>query len=165
MQWRHLPKCWFWIVATLTPPPVTSIHDAPYTESQIPNVSHPIEPMLSAQSPHLALPYLNLIFPNLMMVTILRCGKPSVNIILKFSIPLVLWVKIASLHFVRSTTFWLQSMDNTIRYTLWSDFSVIVCTRFERDQHNHLICQFFHIKQWASWENLEGVKWWSYKPW
>lgn len=34
-----------------------------------------------------------------------------------------------------------------LRHTPWQDFSAAVCARFERDQHNHLLRQFFHIKQ------------------
>lgn len=56
-----------------------------------------------------------------------------------------LWV--AVMHFGGSTAFWLQSMDPTIEQITWREFCLAVCARFEHDHHNHLIRQFFHIKQ------------------
>lgn len=64
-----------------------------------------------------------------------------------FAIPKEWWVKIATMHFVGSAAFWLQSVDQAIRLTPFTDFCSVVCVRFERDHHNHLICQFFHIRQ------------------
>jgi hypothetical protein len=64
-----------------------------------------------------------------------------------FTIPRELWVKIATMHFVGSAAFWLQSSDPRLRLAQWSEFCAAVCARFERDQHNYLIRQFFHIRQ------------------
>jgi hypothetical protein len=51
------------------------------------------------------------------------------------------------MHFVESAVFWLQSSDLLLRLAPWSKFCAAVCARFERDQHNSLIRQFFHIRQ------------------
>jgi hypothetical protein len=64
-----------------------------------------------------------------------------------FNTPSTLWVKLASMHFVGSTAFWWQSVDPGARPPSWRELCSAVCARFERDQHNHLIRQFFHIKQ------------------
>jgi hypothetical protein len=64
-----------------------------------------------------------------------------------FSVASHLWVKIAIMHFVGSATSWLQSIDPSLRHMSWPEFCSAVCARFERDQHNHLLRQFFHIKQ------------------
>lgn len=82
------------------------------------------------------------------MVITLKCGKAKCESYFEvFSIPTELWVEIATIHFVGSAAFWLQSMYQTIRRTPWPDFCSAVCARFERDHHNHLIRQFLHIKQ------------------
>lgn len=43
--------------------------------------------------------------------------------------------------------FWLQSVEPIVKGARWVELCAAVCNRFERDQHNHLLRQFFRIKQ------------------
>jgi hypothetical protein len=84
------------------------------------------------------------------MVIIPRCGRPSASLTSKF-LPSQLSCGLKlPLNFVGTAAFWLQSVDPAIRHTHWSEFCADVSARFERDQHNHLIRQFFHIRQTAT---------------
>jgi len=64
-----------------------------------------------------------------------------------YSIPSQHWVKLATLNFVGTADFWLQSVESIIKNVGWTELCAAVCARFEKDQHNHLLRQFFHIKQ------------------
>lgn len=46
-----------------------------------------------------------------------------------------------------STSLWLQTVQPSVYSWSWADFVAIVCARFDRDEHNHLIIQFFHVRQ------------------
>lgn len=41
-------------------------------------------------------------------------------------------------------------MESQISSNSWADFCRAVCGRFEREQHNTLIRQFFHVRQTSS---------------
>ena len=60
---------------------------------------------------------------------------------------LFLKVKLASMHLTGNAAFWAQSLEFSIRDLAWNDFCKLISDRFERDQHNQLLRQFFHIRQ------------------
>lgn len=64
--------------------------------------------------------------------------------------PMVHWVKLATINFTGSATFWMQSVEMNLRELNWNDLCQAVIDRFEKDQHHHLIRQFFHITQSGS---------------
>lgn len=57
------------------------------------------------------------------------------------------WVKLALMHFIGSAAFWMQSIEVDLRQCSWKALCQAVIERFEKDQYNHLVRQFFHIKQ------------------
>lgn len=61
--------------------------------------------------------------------------------------------KIASMHLTSNAAFWAQSLEFPIRELSWSDLCKLVCDRFEKDEHNQLLRQFFRIKQQDSVSN------------
>lgn len=56
------------------------------------------------------------------------------------------WVKLATMNFGGSAVFWMQSIEADLRKCSWEDLCKAVLGRFERDQHNHIIRKFFHVK-------------------
>lgn len=64
-----------------------------------------------------------------------------------YSVPDNMWVKLATMYFSGSADFWLQAADPCILVRPWNEFCAAVCSRFEREQHNQLIRQFYHVKQ------------------
>lgn len=62
-------------------------------------------------------------------------------------IPMNHWVKFATMNFIGSAAFWMQSIEVNLKSFSWRDLCQAVVERFERDQHNHVVRQFFHIKQ------------------
>jgi len=51
------------------------------------------------------------------------------------------------MHLTGNAAFWAQSLEFSIRDLAWNDFCKLISDRFERDQHNQLLRQFFHIRQ------------------
>lgn len=58
-----------------------------------------------------------------------------------------LWGRIATMNLTGSTALWLQTVISTVCSLPWPEFAATVCTKFNRDEHNHLHRQFFHIRQ------------------
>jgi len=58
-----------------------------------------------------------------------------------------LWVRLATMRLVGSATLWFQTMPTAISKMSWESFVVALCNRFDKDEHNHLLHHFFHIKQ------------------
>lgn len=81
------------------------------------------------------------------MVTTLSCVCETYFDI--YQIDPGLWVKLAVMRLTGSAALWFQTMEATIRSMNWESFVHAVCTRFDRDEHNHLLRHFFHIKQTA----------------
>jgi hypothetical protein len=48
---------------------------------------------------------------------------------------------------VGSAALWFQTMQTAISKMTWESFVLVVCNRFDKDEHNHLLRHFFHIKQ------------------
>jgi hypothetical protein len=57
------------------------------------------------------------------------------------------WVKCATMRLVGSAALWYQTMQSDIIKMSWDTFVTTLCNRFDKDEHNHLIRHFFHIKQ------------------
>lgn len=64
-----------------------------------------------------------------------------------YGVPPHMWIKLATLNFTGAADFWLQSVDKSVQKLGWVEFCSAVCGRFERDQQNQLIRQFFRVKQ------------------
>jgi len=70
-----------------------------------------------------------------------------VNHFLNSGIPSQQWVKLATLNFVGTADFLLQFVETIVKEVGWVELCAAVCARFEKDQHNSLLRQFFHIQQ------------------
>jgi hypothetical protein len=64
-----------------------------------------------------------------------------------YTVPEHLKVKIASTHFTDNAKFWAQSLEFSVQELNWSNICKLISERFERDQHDQLLRQFFHIRQ------------------
>lgn len=51
------------------------------------------------------------------------------------------------MYFVGPAVFWLQSLEDSATASSWEELCHIVCKSFDRDQHNQLLRQFFHVKK------------------
>jgi hypothetical protein len=67
-----------------------------------------------------------------------------------YFVPMERWIRLATVHFEGSALLWLQSVESRIREMNWEELCLALTTRFERDQHNILIRQFYHIQQNSS---------------
>jgi hypothetical protein len=56
-----------------------------------------------------------------------------------------LWIRVALMHFDGSTNRWLQYVERHISSLTWVEFCSLLHDRFDRDQHEALIRQLFHI--------------------
>ena len=56
----------------------------------------------------------------------------------------------AALNFSGAASVWLQSLQNRLSEFEWGAFAALLCTRFGRDKHKLLICQFYTIRQTPS---------------
>jgi hypothetical protein len=140
----------FGVVTTLTPPPVKGNNLLPHLGFSAQPLNQAVHSSLSPYSANLAAALPNMSFPQFDGHHPKMWKVKSESYFEVFAIPSELWVKIATMNFVGSAAFWLQSMDPALRLTPWLDFCSAVCARFERDHHNHLIRQFFRIKQYTN---------------
>lgn len=69
-----------------------------------------------------------------------------------YEVKLTVWVKIASLDFVGRAARWLQSVGRRLKTLSKEKFCSLIHDRdsFEREQHESLIQQLFHIKRLGS---------------
>ena len=67
-----------------------------------------------------------------------------------YAVPTEYWVKLATMNFGGSAAFWMQSIEADLRKCSWEDLCKDVVGRFEQDQYNYIIRQFFHVKQSGS---------------
>ena len=54
------------------------------------------------------------------------------------------------MNFGGSAAFSMQSIEADLRKCSWEDIYKAVTSRFESNPHNHIIRQFFHVKQFGS---------------
>jgi hypothetical protein len=67
-----------------------------------------------------------------------------------YDVPPANWVKLATINFTGTAAFWMQTIELNLRKCPWDEFCHHVVERFDKDQFNHFIGQFFHVKQTAS---------------
>jgi hypothetical protein len=67
-----------------------------------------------------------------------------------FDIPPENWVKLATINFSATAAFWMQTIELNPKKCSWDHLCQLVVDRFERDQFNHFIRQFFHAKETGS---------------
>jgi len=60
------------------------------------------------------------------------------------------WVKLATMNFSGPAAFWMQSIEMDVRKCDWKSLCQAITSRFERDQYNHVITNFFHARQVGS---------------
>jgi hypothetical protein len=63
-----------------------------------------------------------------------------------YVVDLFLWVKIASMNLVGSTALWSHTLQHNLCTMFWDEFTIAACHHFDKDEHNQLLRQFFHIK-------------------
>ncbi|CAN6338981.1 unnamed protein product [Urochloa humidicola] len=130
------------VVTTLVPPPVTGPHHSP-SSSPTHVRNYDVVPSFTSAIPQMDFPKFDGSNPR---IWVRRC-ETYFDV---YSIPPHNWVKFATMNFSGSAAFWMQSIEINLRKCCWEDLCQSVIDRFERDQHNHIIRQFFHIKQSAS---------------
>lgn len=64
-----------------------------------------------------------------------------------YAVPEFLKSNTAQMHFSGNADFWAQSLEYSVQDLAWPDLCKAICERFEKDQHNQLLRQFFRIKQ------------------
>lgn len=137
-----------WWVTTFVQPPVTGAK----TTSDPKASSQTFDPSMSSQPAHQfwgsAMPQLD--FPQFDGRNPIIWQKKCEAYFDLYAIPSHAWVKFATMNFTGMADFWLQSVDIMVKSISWNDLCLAVSARFERDQFNQLIRQFFHIKQHAS---------------
>jgi hypothetical protein len=67
-----------------------------------------------------------------------------------YDIPPENWVKLATINFSGTAAFWMQTVELNLKKCSWDHLCQLVIDRFDRDQFNHFIRQFFHAKQTGS---------------
>jgi len=138
---------------TLVPPPVrgaiqpyspSPVTPVPFREFELSAASHISQSSnFSHTVPQLEFPKFDGTNPK---IWIKRCEN-------YFDICAVLpehWVKLATMHFSGSAIFWMQSIELDLRKLKWESLCKVVIERFQRDEHNLVTRQFFHIKQTGS---------------
>ncbi|CAO2183142.1 unnamed protein product [Urochloa humidicola] len=135
------------VVTTLVPPPVKGA-DRNAELTPVPFVG--LDPVdSSSQLSHAKMNYSipNLDFPKFdgsnPKIWIRRCE----NYFDVMNVSQSHWVKLAVMHFGGSAAFWMQSIEMDVKLLSWEHLCQAVVERFERDQHNHIIRQFFLITQ------------------
>jgi hypothetical protein len=67
-----------------------------------------------------------------------------------YGVELSLWVRVASMHLEGLAVRGLQSAERRLKQASWQEFCSLILDRFDRDQHEALIHQLFHIRQESS---------------
>jgi len=138
------------VVTTLVPPPVTGAKRfssaTPVPFMGFNSACHSMNSQLSSYG--CAVPQIE--FPNFDGSNPKIWIKQCENYFDVYAVLPDYWVKLATMHFTQSAAVWLQSVEMDLRKCSWQTLTKAVVDRFERDQYNHIIRQFFHIKQSGS---------------
>jgi hypothetical protein len=67
-----------------------------------------------------------------------------------YDIPPDNWVKLATIYFIGTAAFWMQTIELNLRQCPWDTFCNHGVDHFDKDQFNQFIHQFFHVSQTAS---------------
>lgn len=138
------------VYTTLTPPPVTGSQNKP-TLTPIPfNLSGSTicDPHMCSVIHAPALPYQD--FPKFDGTNPHLWVKKCETYFDVYHVDPHLWVKLATMNLAGSAELWFQTLQTPIEKLSWSTFILAACTRFDRDEHNLLLRQFFHIHQQTS---------------
>jgi hypothetical protein len=133
------------VVTTLIPTPVTGAKDSD-TLSPVPFIlGSPYQVDASQYPLNHAIPPVE--FPDFDGSSPKLWVKNCENYFDLYDVPDSRKSKIASMHLISNAAFWAQSLDFSLRDLPWVELSKLVCDRFEKDQHDYLLRQFFHVKQ------------------
>lgn len=138
----------FGVVYTTTPDPapVTGAKNSPTTPKQLPrSLALAGFPHCDPRVPCSAMP--NFTFPSFDGTNPRHWVKSAETYFEVYAVDPSMWVKVASMHFVNSAALWLHTLPSDAANLSWKEFTSTVCLKFNRDEHNHLLRQFFHIKQ------------------
>jgi hypothetical protein len=58
-----------------------------------------------------------------------------------------LWISVSEMHFDGAASLWYQSIEDQVTEYSWPEFCALLLERFDRDQHEYLIRQLFHVHQ------------------
>jgi len=126
------------VVTTLVPTPVTGARTSqPLTPTTFPNMT---QFYLNHALPPAEFPEFDGSCPKLW---IKKCN----NYFDMYGVPEFRKSRTAYMHFIGNAEFWAQSLDFAIQELAWPELCKLVCDRFEKDQHNLLLRQFFLIRQ------------------
>jgi hypothetical protein len=64
-----------------------------------------------------------------------------------YQIPVENWEKLATINFTGTVAFWMQTIEINLRQCSWDVLCQYIVDRFDRDQFNHFIRQFFYVHQ------------------
>ena len=55
--------------------------------------------------------------------------------------------QLPTMNFSGSASLWVQTVPGFARNHSWKDLCSAICSKFDRDEHDHLQRNFFHLKQ------------------
>lgn len=134
------------VYTTLTPPPVTGTENLmkPISTSNGSSDSagrdRCIASLINSAMPNMSFPQFDGSNPRLWI-------KNCETYFEVYEVDFYLWVRLATMNLTGSAALWLQTVHSTVYNLPWADFAVAICARFGRDEYNHLLRQFFHIRQ------------------
>ena len=67
-----------------------------------------------------------------------------------YYVPKKYWIHLATMNFIGSAAFWLQSIQANLKSLTWEELGAAMSSRFDRDEQNQIIRQFFRHRQTAS---------------
>jgi len=69
-------------------------------------------------------------------------GRNSETFFDVYSVPENLWVKLPTMNFSGSASLWVQTVPGFACNHSWKDLCSTICSKFDRDEHNHLQRKF-----------------------
>lgn len=61
-----------------------------------------------------------------------------------------MWIRYSTMHLTGSAKLWFQTIQSNIYEMSWENFCALVCAKFDKNEHNLVFRQFFHIRQTSS---------------
>lgn len=56
------------------------------------------------------------------------------------------WICLATMKLTGSAALWWQTQPKSSTNMTWESFVTLICARFDKDEHNHILHHFFNIK-------------------
>ena len=134
------------VYTTLDPPLVTGAMNHTKSSSDVLNYDGSVpsdwhaRALLSAAMPDLPFPKFDGTNPKLWI-------KNCETIFEVYLVDPRLWIRYSTMHLTGSAALWFQTVQSTLKTMSWADFVATVSAKFDRDEHNQLMRQFFHIRQ------------------